>query len=64
MYYYCENCGSKFEELEQSFEPYPDWGGEYVDICPICRVPDYFVEVLEEGDEGYEYDEEGEDEED
>ena len=43
--YFCHNCGNRFEEPRKGFEPYPDYGGEVVWLCPICGIPDEWEEL-------------------
>lgn len=47
MRYYCYNCRGLFERPIPGRNPYPDYGGEPVDFCPLCGAPENFKETEE-----------------
>lgn len=49
--YYCHNCRSEFEEAIRDFNPYPDFGGEPIELCPLCGAPEHFSLLPEEDEE-------------
>ncbi|MBQ6946438.1 MAG: hypothetical protein IJN42_00170 [Clostridia bacterium] len=46
--YYCHNCRGEFERAVASFHPYPDFGGEPIELCPLCGAPEQFSKITTE----------------
>lgn len=47
----CYNCRNTFDEPVEDINPYPDFGGEPIECCPICGAVEMFDEILEEEEE-------------
>lgn len=43
--YYCKNCRQYFHEPRRIYVPFPDYGGEWTEVCPYCWLAGRFEEV-------------------
>lgn len=51
MTYYCENCRGEFERPVKGFHPFDEFGGEVVDLCPLCGAAEMYSRKEERDDQ-------------